>query len=177
MPNLGSGNWLVMIRGAFGSSYKGAQSVIEVTLVLGSVSVALVQGLAPVTLDWDSTAHAAGVGLPLPRRTCCVSGRVSSPAPATSPHLLCPRSHREDQCLYHLNGRDLGTLCSGLDTTQNPHQRNKRMLPCSQSAGSLKRGVTHSLLGTGRWLSGHMSPPLQRRGQAGRRPQPQVGVE
>ena len=62
MPNLGSGNWLVMIRGAFGSSYKGAQSVLEVTLVLGSVSMALVQGLTPVTLDWDSIAHAAGAG-------------------------------------------------------------------------------------------------------------------
>ena len=37
-----------MIRGAFGNGYKGAQSVSEITLVLGSASVALVQLLAPV---------------------------------------------------------------------------------------------------------------------------------
>ena len=30
--------------GAFGNGYKGAQSILEVTLVLGSMSVALVQG-------------------------------------------------------------------------------------------------------------------------------------
>ena len=80
MPNLRSGNWLVMIRGAFGSSYKGAQSVLEVTLVLGSVSVALVQGLAPVTLDWDSTAHAAGAGPASPQEDvlCQWEGLLSS---------------------------------------------------------------------------------------------------
>ena len=40
-------------QGAFGNSYNGAQSISEVTLVLGSTSVALVQGLAPVTLVWN----------------------------------------------------------------------------------------------------------------------------
>ena len=49
LPNLGSGSWWV-IRGPFGNSYKGAQSASEVMLVLGSVSVALVKGLAPVAL-------------------------------------------------------------------------------------------------------------------------------
>ena len=55
MPDLGSGSWPVRIRGAFGNSYDGAWSVLEMTLVLGSASVALVQGLAPMTLVWDST--------------------------------------------------------------------------------------------------------------------------
>ena len=41
LPNLGSGSLLVMIRGAFGNGYRGAQSASEVTLVLGSASVAL----------------------------------------------------------------------------------------------------------------------------------------
>ena len=36
-------------------AYKGAQSVSEVTLVLGSNSMALVQDLTLVTLGWDST--------------------------------------------------------------------------------------------------------------------------
>ena len=36
--------------GASGNSCYGTQSVLEVTLVPDSVSVALVQGLAPVTL-------------------------------------------------------------------------------------------------------------------------------
>ena len=35
-------------QGAFGSDYRVAQSVSEVTLVLGSASVALMQGLVPV---------------------------------------------------------------------------------------------------------------------------------
>ena len=55
MPDLGSGSWPVRISGAFGNSYDGAWSVLEMTLVLGSASVALVQGLAPVTLVLDST--------------------------------------------------------------------------------------------------------------------------
>ena len=40
----------MMIRGAFGNGYKGAQSASKVTSVLGSVSTALVQGLVPVAL-------------------------------------------------------------------------------------------------------------------------------
>ena len=40
--------------GAFGNGYNGAQSVPKVTLVLGSTSVTLMQGLAPVTLGWES---------------------------------------------------------------------------------------------------------------------------
>ena len=42
-------------QGAFGNSYKGAQSASEVTLVLASVPVALVQGLAAVALGQDCT--------------------------------------------------------------------------------------------------------------------------
>ena len=42
--------------GGVGSSYSGVQSVPEVTLVLGSPSVAWVPGLTPVTLVWDSTS-------------------------------------------------------------------------------------------------------------------------
>ena len=42
---MGSGNLLVIIRGAFGNSYKGVQSVLEMTFFLGSASVALVQVL------------------------------------------------------------------------------------------------------------------------------------
>lgn len=45
LPNWESGSLLVMIRGAFGI---GAQLVLEVTLVLGSTSVALVQSLPSV---------------------------------------------------------------------------------------------------------------------------------
>ena len=48
MPNLGSGSLLAMVKGAFGNSYKGAQPPSEAALVLGSASVALAQGLAPV---------------------------------------------------------------------------------------------------------------------------------
>ena len=48
LPNWESGNLLVMIRWAFGNGYNGPQSASEVTLVLGSASVALAQGLAPV---------------------------------------------------------------------------------------------------------------------------------
>ena len=48
-----------MIRGGFlaGNGYKGAQSTSEVTLALGSASVALLQGLATVTFGWDSTEN------------------------------------------------------------------------------------------------------------------------
>ena len=55
MPNLGSGSLLVMIRGAFGHGYKGAQLTSQVTLVLGSTSVALVQCLTPVAWEQDLT--------------------------------------------------------------------------------------------------------------------------
>ena len=41
LPNMGSGSWLVMMRGAFGNGYKGALLVLEVILV---------QSPAPVTL-------------------------------------------------------------------------------------------------------------------------------
>ena len=51
LPNLESGSLLVMIREAFGNSYNGAQSASEVTFVLGSASVALVQGLTPAALE------------------------------------------------------------------------------------------------------------------------------
>ena len=44
----------MMIRGTFGNSYKRVQSVSEVILVLGSASVALMPGLAPVALGPDS---------------------------------------------------------------------------------------------------------------------------
>ena len=40
---------------SFGNGYKGAPSAAEVTLVLGSKSVALVQGLPSVALGQDST--------------------------------------------------------------------------------------------------------------------------
>ena len=52
---MGSGGLLLMISGAFGNSYKGAQSASDVTLVLASVSVALVRGLTAVALGQDST--------------------------------------------------------------------------------------------------------------------------
>ena len=58
LPNWKSGRLLVMIRGTFGNGYKGAQSVSEVTLVLGSASKALVQGLAPVA--WGRTQQGLG---------------------------------------------------------------------------------------------------------------------
>ena len=44
----------MVIRGLFGNSYKGAQLALEVSLVLGTAAVALVQGLAPVALEQDS---------------------------------------------------------------------------------------------------------------------------
>ena len=40
----------MMIKGAFGNGFKGAKSASEVTSLLGSTSVALVQGLTPVAL-------------------------------------------------------------------------------------------------------------------------------
>ena len=40
---------------AFGNGYKGAQSASEMTLVLGSTSIVLVQGLAPVAWGQDVT--------------------------------------------------------------------------------------------------------------------------
>ena len=43
------------ITGAFGNGYKGAQSALKVTFVLGSASMALVQGLTYVVLGQDST--------------------------------------------------------------------------------------------------------------------------
>ena len=45
-------------RGAFGNGYNEAQLVPEMTLVLGSGSVTLIQGLALVTLALDSTFRA-----------------------------------------------------------------------------------------------------------------------
>ena len=45
----------MMIRGAFGNGYKGAQLTSQVTLVLGSTSVALVQCLTPEAWEQDST--------------------------------------------------------------------------------------------------------------------------
>ena len=45
----------MMIKRVFGNSHKGAQSASEMTLVLGSASVALVQGLTPMALGQDST--------------------------------------------------------------------------------------------------------------------------
>ena len=48
LPNWESGSLLVMIRGLLERLQRGGQSVSEVTLVLGSASVALVQSLAPV---------------------------------------------------------------------------------------------------------------------------------
>ena len=44
----------MMIRGAFSNSYNGAQPASEVTSVLGSTSVALVQDLTPVALGQNS---------------------------------------------------------------------------------------------------------------------------
>ena len=46
LPNWESGSLLVMIRGLLERLQRGDQSVPEVTLVLGSASVALVQSLA-----------------------------------------------------------------------------------------------------------------------------------
>ena len=48
LPNWKSGSLLVKIRWALGNGYKATQSSSEVTLVLGSASVALAQGLVPV---------------------------------------------------------------------------------------------------------------------------------
>ena len=49
LPNWESGSLLAMIRGLWARLGRGL-SALEVSLVLGSASVALVQGLAPVTL-------------------------------------------------------------------------------------------------------------------------------
>ena len=55
LPNLGSGSLLVMIRGLLATVTKVAPSALELTLILGSTSVALLQSLAPVALGQDST--------------------------------------------------------------------------------------------------------------------------
>ena len=65
MPNLGSGNLLVMIRGAFGNSYKGSQLASEVIFILGSASVAVMSGLEPVAwcrTQQDFPGKNTGVG-------------------------------------------------------------------------------------------------------------------
>ena len=54
-----SGSLLVTIR-VLGRGYKGAQSASEVSWIMGSASVASVQGLAPVALGQDSTAGREG---------------------------------------------------------------------------------------------------------------------
>ena len=54
LPDWESGS-LSVVTGACSNSYKGAQSASEVSLVLGSASVALVHGLARVALGQDST--------------------------------------------------------------------------------------------------------------------------
>ena len=57
MPNLKSGrlsdDWGEEV--SVGNDYKGAQSISEVGLVLGSTSMALVQGFEPVALGQDSS--------------------------------------------------------------------------------------------------------------------------
>lgn len=50
LPKMQSGSWPVWIREAHGNGGYGAPSVLEMTLVQGSISVALVQGFTPVTL-------------------------------------------------------------------------------------------------------------------------------
>lgn len=54
LPDWESGS-LSVVTGAFSNSYRGARSASEVSLVLGSASVALVQSLAPVAWGQDST--------------------------------------------------------------------------------------------------------------------------
>ena len=44
----------MMIRGAFGNSYKGVQSVSDVVWVLSSTSLAVVEGLTPGASGQDS---------------------------------------------------------------------------------------------------------------------------
>ena len=43
LPNLASGSFLVIIKGAFDNGYSGVQSASKVTLILGFASVALGQ--------------------------------------------------------------------------------------------------------------------------------------
>ena len=45
----------MMITGAFGNSYRGPQSALELTLVLDSASMTLVSKASPVALGQDST--------------------------------------------------------------------------------------------------------------------------
>ena len=55
-----SGGWKV----GFGQQLPGAQSVPEVALILGSASVALVQGLTPVAMGQNSTLPTQGTRTP-----------------------------------------------------------------------------------------------------------------
>ena len=52
--SLGVGKLVSEYQGAFGNGYKRTQSASEMSLILGSSSVALVQSLAPVALGQDS---------------------------------------------------------------------------------------------------------------------------
>ena len=54
LPNLESPNLFVKITGAFDNRYKGGQSASEVTLVLGSASVALRQDSTRTTREVPS---------------------------------------------------------------------------------------------------------------------------
>lgn len=63
LPNLGSRTWLVMITGAFiGNGYKGAKSVLEVTFVLDSASVALGQDSAVLCISGEELVTGSECG-------------------------------------------------------------------------------------------------------------------
>lgn len=80
MPNIGSKSLLVLIRGAFGNGYKGAQLALEVTFVLDSDTMALIQ----------TTPHTCGPGAGLNRSSAsgymwgsvCPLGLRGYPRPA-----------------------------------------------------------------------------------------------
>ena len=55
--NLESGSLLLMIGGSFSNFYRSSQSLPDITLVLGSTSVTLMEDLAPVALGQNSTKN------------------------------------------------------------------------------------------------------------------------
>lgn len=56
--NLESGSLLLMMGGwSFGNFYRGFQSLPDITLVLGSTSVTLMEDLAPVALAQNATKN------------------------------------------------------------------------------------------------------------------------
>ena len=128
MLNWELGSWLAVIRG-FG--HKSSQSASKVTLVLGSASVALIQGLPPVALGQDSAVTVAAKG------GFCLMVRTVTPAPTSCPSEAPPSPSLPVKgsglaCIPHSAGPSHPQCVTRPSFWQNSH-----ILPPCSSAGHL----------------------------------------